>query len=186
MPTRYCKTLTASLTYGEDDTWYLFVTLELHRSLGNSLRKCMFQLQQERWRALGLVLVKVQWLCSGICSSETDVRQSLQEYTVAALLSRSSSIGASISLNVVAPFVWLPFDSVRRENLVQTIEVCKWTKQLVAQVTGDLYGEQIYLMWDLTANDASLRRYSWVVFVIWVSSGLYVFDRSVSRILISD
>lgn len=49
------------------------------------------------------------------------VRESQQEYTVAALLSHSTSITASISLNVVAPFVRLSFGSERRENAVQTI-----------------------------------------------------------------
>lgn len=77
------------------------------------------------------------------------VRESQQEYTVAALLSRSSSIRASISLNAVAPFVQHPFGSERRENPVQTTQVDKRTKQLVAQVAGHRYREQICVMADL-------------------------------------
>lgn len=70
--------------------------------------------------------------CSPACRSEIapqwhlflrnrHVRGSQQEYTVAGLLSHSSAIRASISLNVVAPFVRLPFGLERRENPVQTI-----------------------------------------------------------------
>lgn len=84
---------------------------------------------------------------SDICSPGCrHVRESQQEYTVAGLLSHPSSIGPSIYLNAVAPFVQLPFGWGRRENPVQGIGVSKRTKQLVAQVT-----EQIYLMSDLWA-----------------------------------
>lgn len=81
------------------------------------------------------------------------MRESQQEYSVAALLSCSSSIRATICLNAVAPLSSFPLGTGQRENLIQTMRVQKRTKQLVAQVAGHGCTKLIYRMSDLCAHD---------------------------------
>lgn len=69
-----------------------------------------------------------------ICSWAADMwGESQQEFSVAALCSRSSSIRAWTYLpEWCRPFVWLPFGSKGPENPLQTTGAHKRTKQLVA------------------------------------------------------